>query len=290
MATMLPNSFTNLLLLLIASHSLPGTAWLIEQYATLTVLPMVGKDRTEPIPVTSTAPLPSTVTPISTITTFGKDSVTAIDDYGYAALNVTTEYMILPNRTDLPLSTIDSWGQSSSTSEPEPTISTNYYLPLTISNLPSCTQTEYTYTESVEVWLPSTLTAQATDGSLAMFVTTYTSTISTNLGGQPVTATVCDVYLRGDAVPGAQEGFVDDYYLTECVDPRHSTCSGGQNTEATGSGGCNGMYPPTGAAQATTGGIEDGPTPTGGAASRRVQSGWRLGYISFFVYLLGFVV
>ncbi|KAL2861180.1 uncharacterized protein BJX67DRAFT_375509 [Aspergillus lucknowensis] len=265
----MPRSFTNLLL--IACHALPGTAWLIEQHATLTILPMVGEDRTLPIPVISPAPLPSTVTPTSTITSYGRDGVTPVAGFGYAALNVTTEYLILPNRTDLPLSTLVAAGEnpSPSTSVPDPTITTKYYLPLTVSNLASCTLTEYTYTEGVQVGLPSTLQAQATDESLATLVTTYTSTISTNLGGQAVTTAVCDIYLRGDAVPLRRRH------------PRRETCSAGGNVEATGSGGCSGVYPPT-----STGDAEPEPTETGGATSWRAQSCFA--YISLLVFILGY--
>lgn len=92
---------------------------------------------------------------------------------------------------------------------------------MTVKNLPSCTKTEYTYTDSAEIELPASLTAQATDESLASFVTTYASTISTNLGGHAATTTICDVYLKSDAATDAQKAFVPEYYFTECVDLVH---------------------------------------------------------------------
>lgn len=264
-------------------HALPAAAWFVEQYATLTVLPMVGKDKTQPVAVTSTAPLPSTVTPTSTITTTWADDISRVGSFGHAKVNVTMEYLILPNRTDIPIASLDYWDKYYPT-KPAGEMRTNYYVPVTIKNLASCTKTKYTYTDSAEIELPASLTAQATDESLASLVTTYASTISTNLGGQAVTTTVCDVYLNGDAVPDAQEAFVPEYYLTKCVDPRRGTCSAGENTAATGAGGCNGPYPPTaaGAAPTTDG---DKPTPTGGAASYGAQS-WDLRCLSILIYLL----
>ena len=278
---MLPHGFSTLLLFT-SYQALPAAAWFIEQYATLTVLPMVGEDKTQPVAVTTTAPLPSTVTPTTTITSTWTEAVSRVGGVDRAKVDVTMEYLILPNRTDIPVASWDYFDRfyPSKTAD---TMRTNYYVPVTVKNLPSCTKTEYTYTDSVEIELPASLTAQATDESLVSFVTTYASTISTNLGGQAATTTVCDVYLKNDAVPGADEAFVGEYYLTECVDPRRSTCSAGENTAATGAGGCNGLYPPTAAAQTTD---VNEPTPTGGAASSRAQSFWGLGCLSMLIYLL----
>ena len=289
LTTMLPYSLSTLLLL-IGYHGLPAAAsaaasaaaWFAQQYATLTIERVVGEDQTKPVAVITTAPLPSTITPTTTITSTWTEAISSVQGFHSAKVNVTMEYLILPNRTDIPITSSDFWDQFYS-SKPTRTIPTNYYVPVTIKNLPSCTKTEYTYTDSVEIELPTFLRAAATDESLASFVTTYASTISTNLGGQAATTTVCDVYLKSDAVPGPEEAFVGEYYLTECVDPRRSTCSTGENTAATGDGGCNGLYPPTAAAQ-TTDGHE--PTPTGGAASWQAQSCWGLGCFSMLIYLL----
>jgi hypothetical protein len=227
-----------------------------------------------------TAPL--TVSPTSTMTSSGDEYLIATENgNGRAVVEVTTTYLLLPPATDLPT--------ESSIMTEDPSIFTYYYVPVTVSNPESCTKTDFTYTDTIGISLPDSLTAKATDSDLALFVTTYESTISTNLGGQAVTTSICEVYFKSDAVPvGEPDIDVDDAgYLDECVDPRRELCtSPGQNHDATGSGGCVGTYPPT---QGSNGGspTEDdssSPTETGGAVSLREQKEW------WGLILSGFVV
>ncbi|KAJ4118622.1 hypothetical protein NW765_017509 [Fusarium oxysporum] len=121
------------------------------------------------------------------------------------------------------------------------------------------------------------LTDQATDSSLVELVTTYVSTISTNLGGQAVTTSRCDVYFNAEAVPVGYPdiGIDGESLLSECVDPRRSHCTeDGENDAATGAGGCKGPYPPTEALDggpSSTGEDSPGATEADGAGSCRNQ-------------------
>jgi hypothetical protein len=257
------HSITALLLPLMVAQL--SAAWQITYYATQTVLPLAwGGTTTAITPVITTGPL--TVTPISTSTDYATTHAQG-RNLIHGEINVTTEYLILPNITGLPVSPFYLFNPPSDSTTASPTVTTHYYVPVTISNPALCTKTTFTYTDSIEVGLHDSLTAQATESSLAKYVTTYVSTISTNLGGQAVTTSRCDVYLNSEAVPSAT--ILNTGYLTECVDPRRSTCSAGENQKATGSGGCNGLYPPTGSSKptttATTAGSE-GATKTGGAS------------------------
>lgn len=268
---------------LVRMHSVPffllsfvlahlAAAWQVTYYATETVLPLAWGGKTTTItPVLTTAPL--TVKPISTSTDYSTDYAQG-KKLDRGKFNVTTEYLILPNVTGLPVSAFYLFAPPLGSTTASPTITTRYYVPVTLSNPASCTKTAFTYTDSIDVVLPSSLTAQATDSSLAAYVTTYVSTISTNLGGQAVTTSRCDVYLNSKAVPEAT--ILNNGLITECVDPRRSTCLAGENQKATGSGGCNGLYPPTGASNPTstsTAGQAAQPTKTGGASVVRRSVG-----------------
>ncbi|KAJ5168867.1 uncharacterized protein N7482_004461 [Penicillium canariense] len=258
----------------------PSAAWLLTYYATETVLPLLGGGSTTTLtPVVTTAPL--TVTPKSTSTDYSTDYVQAFE-LSNRIINVTTEYLVLPNVTGLPVSAFYIFAPPKETQTASPTIITNYYVPVTLSNPTSCTKTKFTYTDSITVALPDSLTAQATDSSLATYVTTYVSTISTNLGGQAVTTSRCDVYLNDKAVPSVT--IFSNAYLTECVDPRRSTCSVGENQKATGSGGCNGVYPPTstGASDSTSTSTAEASAKTGGASGGGISRG-KLCLYSFLV-------
>jgi hypothetical protein len=250
----------------------PSAAWQVTYYATETILPSAWGGKTTTItPVVTTAPL--TVSPISTSTDYSTDYAQG-KGLDHGKINVTTEYLILPNVTGLPVSAFYLFAPPSESTAASPTIVTHYYVPVTLSNPTSCTKTTFTYTDSIGVALPSSLTAQATDSSLAAYVTTYVSTISTDLGGQAVTTSRCDVYLNSKTVPEAT--ILNNGLITECVDPRRSTCSAGENQKATGSGGCNGLYPPTAASNptstSTAGGAEQ-PTKIGGASVVRQSAG-----------------
>ncbi|CEL03937.1 hypothetical protein ASPCAL05073 [Aspergillus calidoustus] len=218
--------------------------------------------------VESTVYPTASVFPTSTSIAVWTDYLPATQNgLGRAVINVTTSYLILPTKpTNLPVLT------DPPTASATP-IETNYYIPVTVSNPESCTLTDFTYTDTIGIRVPTPLAARATGSDLALLVTTYESTISTNLGGQPVTTLVCDVYLKSGAVP-VVDGDLEVYgagLLSECVDPREHLCtSPGQNSAATGSGGCFGAYPPTAVGssnQASTTGAADSvaaPTETGG--------------------------
>lgn len=170
-------------------------------------------------------------------------------------------------------------------------ITTTYWVPVQISNPTSCTKTSFDYTTVSTIRLPPTLqisdaAQQATQSVEALFVTTYVSTLSTNKGGQEVTTTVCDVYLRSDAVSGVSVDLFQSSILNECMDPRdyycqqyseaislaslastttspHATCEPSGQT-----------YPPTAIAGAATGAATTGaasPTKSSGAGGLRVS-------------------
>ncbi|KAH8587972.1 hypothetical protein B0O99DRAFT_601175 [Bisporella sp. PMI_857] len=62
-------------------------------------------------------------------------------------------------------------------------------------------------------------------GGVALVVATYITTISYNLGGQPVTATRCNIWLKSDAVAGGLDpNWTERPYMAECVDPRRYLC------------------------------------------------------------------
>jgi hypothetical protein len=127
-----------------------------------------------------------------------------------------------------------------------------------VANPSSCTLTSYAYTTRQTV-NPARLTEvpdaaeQATDtAGEALFVTTWISTKSTNLGGQAVTTTICDVYLKDGAVGGVAPGY-ELSAMSQCVDPRVFSCS--IETELTPTASCataGQTYPPT--AEAANGG------------------------------------
>jgi hypothetical protein len=261
--------FTNALLFLTAAQL--STAWLVKYYATEEIQDGWGwvTRKTTVSPVVTTAPL--TVEPTSTSTTYSTDYLSR-EGVGNYQINVTTEYLILPNATNLPVSAFFVYAPPIPTENPS--VTTNYYLPVTLSNPASCTKTEFTYTDSTRILLPKFLKAQATASSIATFVSNYVSTISTNLGGQAVTTSICDIYMNDKIVPMTAIDLIDyERYLSECIDPRRSMCSSGENTEATGTGGCLGVYPPTGTANGasttTSNGVAGDPTQTGAATTLR---------------------
>jgi hypothetical protein len=114
------------------------------------------------------------------------------------------------------------------TSTTDASIKTTYFAPVAISNPASCTRTSFAYTTATPIFLLDVTTAlpnpaeQATQSAQALLVTTYVSTLSTNLGGQEVTASICEVYLREGAVAGINP---DTKVQSECIDPRSYACS-----------------------------------------------------------------
>jgi hypothetical protein len=159
---------------------------------------------------------------------------------------------------------------STSRTTASPTITTRYFVPVIISNPSSCTQTSFSYTSSQDVdlsYLPSIVRTQATESPEALFITTYVVTVSTNLGGQAVTTSVCDVYLKSDAVTGVLP-VVEASYLSQCVDPSKFRCS---TTRLGPSDNVCGplpiTYPPSGKTGGATG------TSTGAGLSTTSKSG-----------------
>ncbi|KAH8879088.1 hypothetical protein GQ53DRAFT_849853 [Thozetella sp. PMI_491] len=106
-------------------------------------------------------------------------------------------------------------------------ITTTYWTPVPISNPASCTKTSFDYTTASTILLPSPwitdVAEQATQSVHAVLVTTYVSTLGTNLGNQAVTTTVCDVYLRSEAASG--DNYVAEASIaSQCMDPRDYYC------------------------------------------------------------------
>ncbi|PKX96562.1 uncharacterized protein P174DRAFT_417586 [Aspergillus novofumigatus IBT 16806] len=164
--------------------------------------------------VESTVYPTASVSPISTSTNVRVEYLVATQNgFGRAVINVTTSYLMLPTEpTNLPILTVPP------TTTARPSIKTNYYIPVTVSNPQTCTLTDFTYTDTIGISVPSSLVPRATESDLALLVTTYESTISTNLGGQPVTTSICDVYFKSDAVPVADDdiGVNNGGFLSEC--------------------------------------------------------------------------
>ncbi|KAH6716721.1 hypothetical protein BKA61DRAFT_600306 [Leptodontidium sp. MPI-SDFR-AT-0119] len=160
---------------------------------------------------------------------------------------------------------------STSSTTASPTITTRYFVPVIISNPSSCTQTSFSYTSSQDVdlsYLPSIVRTQATEPSEALFITTYVVTMSTNLGGQAVTTSVCDVYLNSDAVTGALPA-VEASYLSQCVDPSKFRCS---TTRLGPSDDVCGPLPITYPPKGKTGGAAGAATGTSTGASSSTTS------------------
>ncbi|KAK3313986.1 hypothetical protein B0H66DRAFT_630287 [Apodospora peruviana] len=152
---------------------------------------------------------------------------------------------------------------------------TNYWHPLVVANPDSCTLTSYAYTTAGEVnpqYLSRSvpdIEEQATGSDMCLTVSTWVSTKSTNLGGQAVTTTVVDVYLKDDTVENVSPGY-ELSAMSQCVDPRQHSCS--IITALTPTEPCETAgqtYPPTvnaGETGANAGGGGAAPTGTGTAA------------------------
>jgi hypothetical protein len=141
-----------------------------------------------------------------------------------------------------------------------------------------------------DAWI-SDAAEQATQSVEALLVTTYVTTLSTNMGGQAVTTTVCDVYLRSDAAFGV-EYVAESTILTECMDPRDYFCRQFSSAISEGAGivgtkttceRTGQTYPPTAVAGAAS------PTKSSGASDSGVPLMAWMGSltVSGFVVLLG---
>ncbi|KAH8587165.1 hypothetical protein B0O99DRAFT_694764 [Bisporella sp. PMI_857] len=227
----------------------PVAGWTYTGYYRTSVVGYVGgSSSTYNIPVIPTGP----VTPTSTGTS------TTLFSYRYYMFGSETTYPITVTELFLPPNAsacrpIDGRCSSTSTTNLGPSIDTSYYAPVVVSAPSSCTKTSFLYTTSQTVLLnnlgqlPSTdLSQQATESAVAIFVTTYVYTLSTNLGGQPVTTTRCDVYLKEGAILGLLPTRDEASYLEQCVDPRRYLCTS-TSTRSVSDGGCpitGGAYPP----------------------------------------------
>ena len=183
------------------------------------------------------------------------------------------------------------------------TITTNYYHEMVVSNPTSCTQTSYEYTtrQSVNPYFMTDIpdaTRQATEEEQALLVTTWVSTKSTNLGGQAVTTSICDVYLKQDMIKGVGPN-VELSAMSECVDPRVYTCD--YKTSATPGLQClttGQTYPPTEASgveeavntgaptRVVNGGPPPGQTKPGAASGLGVRMGMMMAVVGGVVALV----
>ncbi|RYP20883.1 hypothetical protein DL765_002533 [Monosporascus sp. GIB2] len=180
-------------------------------------------------------------------------------------------------------------------------ITTEYYAPVAISNPVSCTRTSFAYTTAKSIFLPDVSAAipnfaeQATQSAQALLITTYVSTLSTNLGGQDVTTSICEVYFREGAVTGVD---ADTRAHSECVDPRIHDCSVAlarashfQVFDPSTSAACqtDQKYPPANiGATGTAGGVTEPTSTSGVSAGFQIKMEWSFGAAGA-VGLLGFL-
>jgi cytochrome c5 len=195
------NSLTSLLLLHWVSTA---AAWSRTDHWHTTVRPR-GARSTTSLDTSSITVIPTgDATPISSNVSTTLVTERARGGYGnYYTFEVTvTDLFYADNATGIctPILTDCSSSATRSVTSSSSTITTNYYAPVIISNPASCTRTSFAYTTAKSLSLRPTVTGipdfdqQAIQDAHALVVTTYVSTLSTNLGGQDVTTSVCDVY------------------------------------------------------------------------------------------------
>jgi hypothetical protein len=108
-----------------------------------------------------------------------------------------------------------------------PLLKTRYFAPILITQPSSCAKTSFSYTSSIQIYpteLPGSMATEATIGGEAVFITTHIAVASTNLGGQIITATAIDVFLKSGALQGVT-AVSQASYLSQCVDPSSFMCS-----------------------------------------------------------------
>jgi hypothetical protein len=187
---------------------------------------------------------------------------------------------------------------STSTSTGSGGIDTTVYAPVVITNLASCTLTSYSYTTSISGHLgprfalletldsmPGVL-SQATDtgpDGPALAVSTYVVTLSTNLGGQAVTTTRCDIFLKPGQVSGLRIDSQDEQFMEECVDPRLYRCLDLYTMRATPTCGTEwigtygqGRQTASPGTSASSGGGNAGPKPNGAWGRQDMARRWVL--------------
>lgn len=192
---------------------------------------------------------------------------------------------LFKNPCPLTTASTTSTTRGADTGTPSATITTRWFAPLVIANPKSCTLTSFSYTSSALVAPDSVFTKpysnllpQATESPMVKASTTYVATLSTNLGGQAVTTSVCDIYLD----TGAAEVSPDDKqstYLSQCVDPSSFLCATTTGAALDPSACVIGpiTYPPGGQTPAGTGGAASPTSSTkSGARSLAVGGSWTL--------------
>ncbi|KAF3914652.1 hypothetical protein AA313_de0203591 [Arthrobotrys entomopaga] len=250
------------------------------KYYTMTTYVGSGTTTSE-VEVYATGPIPISKRSVTTTSVGGV--FLGYPNYAYA--NVTLTYALVG--TDAPV--CEAYKECDPPASNSNGIVTEIYGPIIITNRPSCTGSSFSYTTSslvsYEVFgfssdLPN-LFDQATDTGpegAGLFVTTYTTTVTHNLGGQPIIATSCTIWLKEGVVelkPGnrADYSITEDEFLNQCGDPRSYLC------DRTQAGNCGtewiGSYPPTATAAMTTspGSADSSDGSENSAASQRVVAG-----------------
>ena len=275
-------------LLVLALYVSNVACWTYTEYLSITATTgFDGSTTPSTVTVSPTGPVSPTKTEITTLETsiyFG---------LGAATFNITvTDLYLGPGAS---VCTLTGYAFTCSTSNAVATVAgttdrivTSVWAPVTISNPSTCTQTTFTYTTSsvemlnfigIQTQFPTLFNEAAETGpnGEALFVTTYISTVSVDLGGQPITTTRCDVWLKNGALEGIVPDDSEGFYLNNCADPRRYLCSGNTDNAATCGTNWIGTYPMTpgaanggGAATTTTGkgggAASSSPTKTGGVA------------------------
>lgn len=240
--------------LLVLIHCVSNVlCWTYTEY--LSVVTTKGIDlvtTTAAITVSPTGPVSPTSTNVTTLSTafvFG----------GLAYFNLTvTDLYLGPGASvctpSLYAFTCSASTTTTSTLNPLDTIFTWVWAAVTLSNPSTCTQTSFTYTTSSFNILEldtdytefPTIFDEAVDtGSSgeALFVTTYVSTLGSDLGGQAITSTYCEIWLKNGALASIGPNDDESYYLDNCADPRRYLCSGGHRNSATCGTDWIGTYP-----------------------------------------------
>lgn len=252
-----------------------AAAWTATNYLITSQSLQIGQSTTRTI--TTTVTPTGSVSPISTntsLTTYGRTNLFDLVPLGSYVVTVTDMYLG-PNASACSTGEVfkeTCFPPTTTASTGKPAITTRYFAPIVISAPGSCTKTSFSYTSSVSVnpeVLPSGIGLQATASSEAAFVTTYVSTLSTDLGGQPVTTTYADVYLTSGAVISVTPGPAEASLLSECVDPASYLCSSSE--VVTNGPVCTHdpiTYPPTGPSPGSAGATTTGGSPKNGVEGR----------------------
>ncbi|KAK6522994.1 hypothetical protein TWF281_002418 [Arthrobotrys megalospora] len=259
-----------------------ATAWSYTQYFSPTSsAPWLGSTRTDWVEVIPTG----LISVISTTVTTEKDTL-SVGVGRYVTINVTlTKATITANG-----SACLAYECRTST---ENGIGTKVYAPVVLTNPPSCTRTSVSYTTSSSIYpvrienFPGILAQANKTGSngVALFVTTYITTVGYNLGGQPIISTSCSIWLKADAVAENPEpGYTDSSYLAECVDPRRYLCTktmpGGYPPPPTCGTDWIGIYgQPTAITTSSRTNAGGGDQP-GGAAARNGLPPWSFTFVT----------